>query len=115
MKLAERGTLSAVFQMVSHDLKNLENRLIPRVCLSHAVSCRTLQSHLDLMVGMLGKRGWRRVAMPKKTKEIAAAQLPRLPVGLHAAGGYCAARTYLEDAAAAYEEALRDGCPEIWA
>lgn len=25
--------------------------------------------------------------MPKKTKEIAAAQLPRLPVGLHAAGG----------------------------
>jgi len=41
------------------------------------------------------------------------AGLHALRVGLHAAGGYCAARTYLEDAVNAYEEALRDGCPEI--
>jgi aspartate aminotransferase-like enzyme len=40
------------------------------------------------------------------------AGLYALREGLHAAGGYCAARTYLEDAASAYAEALRDGCPE---
>lgn len=43
------------------------------------------------------------------------AGLHALRQGLHAAGGYCATRTYLEDAVRAYEEALRDGCPETGA
>lgn len=43
------------------------------------------------------------------------AGLHALREGLHAAGGYCATRTYLEDAVRAYEEALRDGCPETGA
>jgi aspartate aminotransferase-like enzyme len=41
------------------------------------------------------------------------AGLHALREGLHAAGGYCATRTYMEDAVQAYEEALRDGCPEM--
>ncbi len=41
------------------------------------------------------------------------AGLHALREGLRAAGGYCAARTYMEDAVQAYEAALRDGCPEM--
>lgn len=41
------------------------------------------------------------------------AGLHALRVGLIAAGGYSAARTYLEDAVGAYEDALHEGCPEI--
>lgn len=41
------------------------------------------------------------------------AGLHALRVGLIAAGGYSAARTYLEDAVGAYEDALREGCPEM--
>jgi aspartate aminotransferase-like enzyme len=41
------------------------------------------------------------------------AGLHALRAGLHAAGGYCAARTYMEDAVQAYEAALRDGFPEM--
>ncbi len=41
------------------------------------------------------------------------AGLHALREGLHAAGGYCASRTYMEDAARAYEDALRDGWPEM--
>jgi aspartate aminotransferase-like enzyme len=39
------------------------------------------------------------------------AGLHALKTGLAAAGGYCAARTYMEDAVHAYEEALEEGCP----
>lgn len=41
------------------------------------------------------------------------AGLHALRVGLIAAGGYSAARTYLEDAVGAYEDALSEGCPEM--
>ena len=41
------------------------------------------------------------------------AGLHALREGLHAAGGYCASRTYMEDAARAYADALRDGWPEM--
>jgi aspartate aminotransferase-like enzyme len=41
------------------------------------------------------------------------AGLRALRVGLFAAGGYSAARTYLEDAVQAYEEALAAGCPAM--
>jgi aspartate aminotransferase-like enzyme len=41
------------------------------------------------------------------------AGLRALRVGLVAAGGYSAARTYLEDAAQAYEDALAAGCPAM--
>ena len=39
------------------------------------------------------------------------AGLHALKTGLVAAGGYCAARTYMEDAVHAYEEALEEGWP----
>lgn len=41
------------------------------------------------------------------------AGLHALRQGLHAAGGYSAARVYLEEAMHAYETALRDGCPAL--
>lgn len=41
------------------------------------------------------------------------AGLHALRQGLQAAGGYSAARTYLEDAMQAYESALSEGCPEF--
>ena len=41
------------------------------------------------------------------------AGLHALREGLHAAGGYCASRTYMEDAVGAYEDALREGWPEM--
>lgn len=40
------------------------------------------------------------------------AGLHALRQGLRAAGGYSASRTYMEDAVGAYEDALREGCPE---
>jgi aspartate aminotransferase-like enzyme len=43
------------------------------------------------------------------------AGLHALRAGLLAAGGYCTARTYMEDAVQAYEAALRDGYPEMQA
>lgn len=43
------------------------------------------------------------------------AGLHALKTGLAAAGGYSAARTYLEDAMHAYEEALDEGCPDMGA
>ena len=43
------------------------------------------------------------------------AGLHALKTGLVAAGGYCAARTYMEDAVHAYEEALEEGCPGVQA
>jgi aspartate aminotransferase-like enzyme len=41
------------------------------------------------------------------------AGLHALRQGLQDAGGYSASRTYMEDAVRAYEDALRDGCPEM--
>lgn len=41
------------------------------------------------------------------------AGLHALRQGLCAAGGYSASRTYMEDAVGAYEDALREGCPEL--
>ena len=41
------------------------------------------------------------------------AGLHALKTGLAAAGGYSAARTYMEDAVHAYEQALDEGFPDM--
>lgn len=48
-----------------------------------------MQSHHHVMVAMMGKDGGesRNLTMPKQTKELAAVQVSRLPVGLHGVGG----------------------------